>query len=97
MDPNNKGNGGKALGFKKIGYDIDTATGRQTGATDVVNQLKKQLPTTAAKKGKTTGFGNRFEVRVRVQGPSGEGTLVTVWQIEGREPRRITNWLEVYR
>src|SRR5207249_4733860 len=32
MDPNNKANGGKAIAFKKIGYDVDTASGRQIGA-----------------------------------------------------------------
>jgi hypothetical protein len=96
MDPNNKGNGGKALAFKRVGYDIDTEGGRQAAATDVVEQLKSHLGTTPATKGKSTGFGERFEVRVQIKGPSGEGTLVTVWQIEGGQPRLITNWLEVH-
>jgi hypothetical protein len=96
MDPNNKGNGGKAVAFKTLGYEVDTEAGRQTGATDVVTQLKNQLAVTPAKKGKSTAFGERFEVRVQIKGPSGEGTLVTVWQVEGGVPRLITNWLEVH-
>jgi hypothetical protein len=96
MAPNNKGNGGKAIAFRKIGYDIDTEAGRQAGASDVVDQLRSQLETTPATKGKSTGFGQRFEVRVQIKGPSGEGTLVTVWQIEGGAPRLITNWLEIH-
>jgi hypothetical protein len=97
MDPSNKGNGGKASAFKQIGYDIETEAGRQAGASDVVTQLKNQLKSTAAIKGKETGFGQRFEVRVQVKGPSGQGTLVTVWQLERGEPRLITNWLEVHK
>ncbi len=97
MDPNNKGNGGKAIAFKKIGYDVETEAGRHVGTTNVVDQLESQLATTPAKKGKSTGFGDRFEVRVHIKGPSGEGTLVTVWQIEGGDPRLITNWLEVHQ
>jgi hypothetical protein len=97
MDPTNKGNGGKAIAFKQIGYDVETEIGRQTSASDVVAQLKAQLKNTAATKGKGTGFGQRFEVRVRIKGPSGEGTLVTVWQLEPTTPRLITNWLEVHK
>jgi hypothetical protein len=97
MDPSNKGNGGKASAFKQIGYDVETEAGRQAGASDVVTQLKDQLKSTAAIKGKETGFGQRFEVRVRIKGPSGEGTLITVWQLERGEPRLITNWLEVHK
>jgi hypothetical protein len=97
MDPNNRGNGGKALAFKKAGYDVDTEGGRQTAATDVIEQLKSQLGTAPAKKGKSTGFGERFEVRVSIDGPAGGGTLVTVWQIEDGQPRLITNWLEVHQ
>lgn len=97
MDLNNKGNGGKAVAFKQIGYSIDTETGRQASTTDVIDQLKSQLATTPARKGRSTGFGDRFEVRVHIKGPSGNGTLVTVWQIERGDPRLITNWLEVHR
>lgn len=96
MDPNNKGNGGKAVAFKTLGYEVDSEAGRQFRATDVVEQLKNQLAITPAKKGKSTAFGDRFEVRVQIKGPSGEGTLVTVWQVEGGVPRLITNWLEVH-
>jgi hypothetical protein len=97
MDPTNKGNGGKAGAFKQIGYDVETEAGRRAGANDVATQLRDQLKSTAAVKGKETGFGQRFEVRVRIKGPSGEGALVTVWQLERGEPRMITNWLEVHK
>jgi hypothetical protein len=96
MAPTNKENGGKAIAFKTIGYDVDAEVGRQTGASDIIGQLKSQLGATPAIKGKSTGFGQRFEVRVQIKGPSGDGTLVTVWQIESGRPRMITNWLEVH-
>lgn len=96
MDPGNKNNGGKAIAFERIGYRVDGEAERRASATSVVDQLARQLPTTPAKRGKTTAFGERFEVRVPIKGPTGDGTLVTVWQIEGTEPRLITNWLEVH-
>ena len=83
--------------FEQIGYDVTTEAGRQAGARDVKAQLKAQLETAPASKGKSTGFGQRYEVRVTIRGPSGQGTLVTVWQVEGNVPRLITNWLEVHR
>ncbi len=99
MDPNNKGNGGKAAAFKQIGYNVDDEKARQAAATEVANQLKSALPKTEATAGKASEYGQRFEVRVPITGPKGNGTLVTAWQIDkGTDaPRLITNWLEVHK
>jgi hypothetical protein len=97
MDPNNINAGGKYEAFQQIGYDVSTEAGRHASAADVMEQLRAQLENTPATMGKDTGFGQRYEVRVLIRGPSGEGTLVTVWQVEGGIPRLITNWLEVHR
>jgi hypothetical protein len=40
---------------------------------------------------------SRFEVDSNINGPAGQGTLKTVWQVENGVPRLITNWLEVHR
>ncbi|MGZ7031954.1 MAG: eCIS core domain-containing protein [Thermoanaerobaculia bacterium] len=99
MDPGNKGNQGKAVAFKQIGYPVDDEKGRQTAATEVVSQLRGALAKTPATSGKASDYGQRFEVRVPITGPKGAGTLVTAWQVDkgGEVPRLITNWLEVHK
>jgi hypothetical protein len=100
MDPTNPNNGGKWQAFEELGYDVHNPTGRQAGAQNVMSQLRDTLDDTPATLGKTSTHGQRFEVRVQIQGPNGKnGTLVTVWQYDNgsSSPRLITNWLEVHR
>jgi hypothetical protein len=95
MDPDNANNDGKWMAWNAIGFDVDTEAGRRAATDDVLAQLESQLAVAPATVGKTTGWGQRFEVGTIINGPSGQGTLRTVWQIEGGIPRLITNWLEV--
>jgi hypothetical protein len=99
MDPNHPRNGGKWKAFEALGYDVRSEAGRQRAAQDVINQLRKQLVTTAATENKTTQYGRRFQVRAPIIGLNGEeGTLVTIWQFDvGSDvPRLVTHWLEVH-
>jgi hypothetical protein len=96
MDRDNPNNDGKWSAWDAIGFDVETTGGRQTATDDVLDQLKNQLGGTPATAGRKAEWGGRFEVGTIVSGPSGQGTLRTVWQVEGGIPRLITNWLEVH-
>jgi Domain of unknown function (DUF6883) len=99
MNEGHPANGGKWVAWNDVGYSIDSASGREAAAQDVMRQLDSQLPETAATFSKTTEWGSRFQVRTTIEGPNGRmGTLVTVWQYDkGSEiPKLITNWLETH-
>ena len=97
MDPSNVNNGGKWQAWQQIGYDVDSEVGRQSAASDVVAQIQSQLGSTPAEALPATKWGDRFQVNVPISGPSGDGTLVTVWQVENGVPRMITNFLKVWK
>jgi hypothetical protein len=100
MDPKNSGNGGKWQAFRDVGYDVESDTGRASGAENVMSQLRQNLLKDPATQGKVSSYGPRFEVRLEIKGPNGKtGTLVTVWQFDAGTsvPRMVTNWLEVHR
>ncbi|MGV0809896.1 DUF6883 domain-containing protein [Mycolicibacterium setense] len=97
MDPSNVNNGGKWQAWQQIGYDVDTEVGRQSAASHVVAQIQSQLGSTPAEALPATQWGDRFQVNVPISGPSGDGTLVTVWQVENGVPRMITNFLKVWK
>lgn len=97
MDPSNVNNGGKWQAWQQIGYDVDSEVGRQSAASDVVTQIQSQLGSTPAEALPATKWGDRFQVNVPISGPSGDGTLVTVWQVEDGVPRMITNFLKVWK
>ncbi|WP_234820555.1 DUF6883 domain-containing protein [Mycolicibacterium goodii] len=97
MDPSNVNNGGKWQAWQQIGYDVDSEVGRQSAASDVVTQIQSQLGSTPAEALPATKWGDRFQVNVPISGPSGDGTLVTVWQVENGVPRMITNFLKVWK
>lgn len=96
MDPSNVNNGGKWQAWQQIGYDVGTDVGRQSAARDVVAQIQSQLGSTPAEALPATKWGERFQVNMPISGPSGDGTLVTVWQVENGVPRMITNFLKVW-
>jgi len=76
MDPNNRKNGGKWTAFAAIGYDVQSLLGRRAGAQDVINQLRAKLGSAPATKGEASIYGDRFEVKLEIKGPSGkEGIL----------------------
>lgn len=97
MDPSNVNNGGKWQAWQQIGYDVGTDAGRQSAASDVVAQIQSQLSSTPAEALPATKWGERFQVNMPISGPSGDGTLVTVWQVENGVPRMITNFLKVWK
>lgn len=97
MDPSNVNNGGKWQAWQQIGYDVGTDAGRQSAASDVVAQIQSQLGSMPAEALPATKWGERFQVNMPISGPSGDGTLVTVWQVENGVPRMITNFLKVWK
>ncbi|MCP4347168.1 MAG: hypothetical protein GY795_16780 [Desulfobacterales bacterium] len=100
MDPGNISNQNKWMAFEEIGYQVWDEEIRKYDAQDVIDQLKKCLYNAPAIPGKTSKYGQRYNVSVQLTGPNGKtGTLVTIWQIETQNniPRLITNWLEVHR
>jgi hypothetical protein len=100
MNPDNPRNLGKWQAFEEIGYDVRKLEKRKESALQIIEQLRRDLPTVSAKAGKSSPHGSRFEVRTLIQSPVDKaGTLVTIWQIDldYTVPRLITNWLEVHR
>jgi len=98
MNPNHPDNQGKWMAFATLGYDVQSIQGRNAAAQDVIAQLRQGFTTAPSTPGKTTTWGSRFEVRIRIKGLNAkEGTLVTNWQIDrgSNIPKLITNWLEV--
>jgi len=99
MNPFNPQNQGKWKAFELIGYSVQSEAGRQSGAVDVVNQIRQSLPNQPVTGGRTTPFGTRITVNIDIQGPNGNtGTLLTIWQFDpgSNAPRLITNWLKVH-
>lgn len=98
MNPDNLANQGKWIAFAALGYEVQNVKGRTSAAHDIINQLRQGLTETRAIPDKTSIYGLRFQVRLRIQGlNTRQGTLVTNWQIDNGKnvPRLITNWLEV--
>lgn len=97
MDQGNPNNAGKWTAWRDIGYDVNTTAGRAAATDDVIAQLGRQLaPGHATYQGEFPG-GPRYEMDTIINGPSGQGTLKTIWQIEDGVPRLITNWLKVHQ
>ncbi|MBW4514946.1 MAG: hypothetical protein KME11_06945 [Timaviella obliquedivisa GSE-PSE-MK23-08B] len=100
MNPDNPRNLGKWQAFEEIGYDVKDLENRQAAAQQIIDQLRRNLPSASAIAGKPTLHGCRFEVKTFIRSPIGKmGTLVTIWQVDLDRtiPRLITNWLEVHR
>ncbi len=100
LDPGNTANKGKWKAFDSLGYDVHTEAGRAEAAQDLTAQIQSQLRQTSATPAKESIYGQRFEVRVPIEGPNGnKATLVTEWQIDkgSDTPRLITNWAEVHK
>jgi hypothetical protein len=100
MDPGNPNNQGKWKAWSQLGYDVDGLASRTAASDDVIRQVREQLGHVAAREGKTTDFGRRFEVDIPITGPNGRsGTLFTVWQFDkgSTTPRMITNLLKVHQ
>jgi len=103
MNPSHPDNRGKWMAFAALGYDVQSTTGRNIAAQNIIDQLRQSFPTsesTSSTPGKTTIWGVRFQLRIKIQGLNGrQGDLITNWQIDQDKntPRLITNWLEVYQ
>jgi hypothetical protein len=98
MLPNHPPNGGKHLAFERLGWEVTTATSRETSALEVITLIRRACPR-RVRRARPSSFGPRFETEVRVRGPNGStGTLHLFWQLDrGHEtPRLITNWLQVH-
>lgn len=75
----------KAVFFKKIGYHEDSWQQLETAI--------RLLLTQEAHEGKQTNFGQKYEIKGKIVGPSGKSAdIVTVWIILNDEvmPRFIT-------
>ncbi|MGX9671249.1 DUF6883 domain-containing protein [Mycobacterium sp. HM-7] len=96
MDPTNLANNGKWQAWQQVGFNVDTAAGREAATQQVLQQIRAQLPNSPAVLDKMTQFGQRYEVSSTINGPTGRGTLKMIYQMEDGVPRLITNWLEVH-
>lgn len=100
MNPSHPDNRGKWRAFAALGYDVQSIAGRNTAAQNIIAQLRQGFSTAQSTPGKTTTWGSRFQLRIKIQGLNGrQGDLMTNWQIDRDKntPRLITNWLEVYQ
>jgi hypothetical protein len=99
MEPSNRSNRGKQEAFEALGYELHDPSARRRSAEDVIDQLRRRLPSSPAVRARTSEFGERFEVEVPITGPNRRaGSLVTVWQYDAGSstPRLVSNWLKVH-
>jgi hypothetical protein len=99
MNPANANNRGKWKAFEQIGFDVDSEAGRLEAYDSIMTQIAEQLSQAPADNWRLSDHGPRLNVDIIISGPSGVGTLTTVWQIDlgSTLPRLITNYLQVHR
>jgi hypothetical protein len=103
LNPDHENNGGKANGWRELGYDVDSSEGR-SDATDELSKLilDELLPGGKVEKSRDTKYGQSHTVLSGFTGPNGRhATVVTCWFIGDQGglgvPRLSTTWAQPHR
>lgn len=100
LNPGHPGNGGKADGWRAIGYDVDNPQARQKAARELRDlTLNELLVDGKVAEVRDDSYGRRPRVISGLTGPNGkDATIVTCWLIEDRSgsdiARLITTWVQ---
>jgi len=103
MNPDHPSNGGKADGWRALGYHVDDPSARQTAATELRDLIGRHLLRNGkVDEARETAYGRHYKVLNGFIGPNGQhATLVTCWRVadpgERGHPQRITTWVQPYR
>jgi hypothetical protein len=103
LNPGHPHNGGKAEGWRALGYDVDSPQARGEAARDLREMIRDELLARGKVAGSSdTPFGPAYKVLSAFAGPNGRhATLVTCWLVEGppdrSHPRMTTVWVQPHR
>jgi hypothetical protein len=103
LNPGHPQNGGKAEGWRALGYDVDNPKARSEAAEDVRELIRDGLLACGrVTETRDTPFGSAYKVLNGFSGPNGRhATLVTCWLVEdpsGRGfPKLTTVWVQPHR
>lgn len=103
LNPGHPHNGGKAEGWRALGYDVDNPRARHEAAQDLRDLICDELLAHGkVAQTRDTPFGSEHKVLNGFIGPNGaHATLVTCWIVEDQDgrafPRLTTAWVELHR
>lgn len=103
MNPQHPGNGGKADGWRALGYHVDDPSARQAAATDLRDLISRHLLWNGkVDEARETTHGRHYKVLNGFIGPNDRhATLVTCWRVadpsERGHPQLITTWVQPHR
>jgi hypothetical protein len=103
LNPGHPHNGGKAEGWRALGYDVDNPQARREAAQDLHNMICDELLARGkVAQTRDTPFGPAHRVLNGFIGPNGRhATLVTCWLVEDQGdrgfPKLTTAWVELHQ
>lgn len=103
LNPAHPHNGGKAEGWRALGYDVDSPQARDEAAWDLREMIRDQLLARGkVAEARDTPFGPTYKVLSPFTGPNGRhATLLTCWLVEGQSdrshPKLTTAWVQPHR
>lgn len=103
LNPEHPKNGGKAEGWRALGYDVDNPKARGEAAEDVRELIRDGLLACGkVTETRDTPFGSAYKVLNGFSGPNGRhATLVTCWLVEDQSdrgfPKMTTVWVQPHR
>ena len=103
LNPGHPHNGGKAEGWRALGYDVDSPQARGDAARDLREIIRDELLARGkVAEARDTPFGPTYKVLSAFSGPNGRhATLVTCWLVESQPdrsyPKLTTVWVQLHR
>jgi hypothetical protein len=103
MNPQHPGNGGKAEGWRALGYRVDEVDARRKAASDLRELIADHLlPDGKVDEARDTAYGRHYKVVNGFIGPNDRhATLVTCWRVadpaKTSRPQLITAWVQPHR
>jgi len=103
MNPQHPGNGGKADGWRALGYQVDDPGARQEDAADLRNLISGHLLWNGkVEESRETAHGRHYKVLNGFIGPNGRhATLATCWRVaepgDSGHPQLVTTWVQPHR
>ena len=103
MNPQHPANGGKAEGWRALGYQVDDPHARREAATDLRDLIGRHLLWNGkVDEIRETAYGHHYKVLNAFIGPNERhATLVTCWRTadlgERGYPQLITTWVQPHR
>jgi hypothetical protein len=103
MNPEHPANGGKAKGWRDLGYQVDNLDARQEAAADLRELIKHHLLWDGkVAEVRESAYGRHYKVLNGFIGPNDRhATLVTCWRVAGHGesgyPQLMTTWAQPHR